>query len=425
MYRVVAILCAGCIDVHPFGDGGAPKGDAGSNDGAVPVLDATTVDAKPVDDGSVAILDGLPTSCPTPIAPFNPYDPVSFVSASAHGLEANRIKLRLDLSTSQPSDLLVGTTEVLENSAATCVEHTQMSSALIPGAGNHDSQVTGSFSGPVQGPGIAQLVTTWSRDYGCGSATVTTTWTAFPDDRLVRRDSITGFAKVAAQSCFCGGTSDAGQKLTAAALISKMRYDTVYDASGNELHGSLASNVALPICFTVKGAATSAADYDLVVLGQSSTDILDGGNFSVVSTLSTNAGLGAGGSLIYAVVPRGECAAAQTALGAYVGTFAVTINNTPYIAKLTDGIFDPPGMLATASGADAHVRLTQGVPPGFAVALRFSGDPHGFRVIRNGAELASDQAFVQPFGDHHVLWLRDPLGGVGTQACDDIVVRPQ
>lgn len=405
-------LLVGCIDVHPF------HGDAGT-DAHAPDVDARPIDAPP------GIVDAPVGVCTTSGGSLVDTDPMSYVNnTSTKGIDSKQLKLRFDFTSLQPTTLLIGGVEVLANSPPMCSEFSFLSTVVYPGASNFDPNATDpGLDSTVPGQGIVQMTSKWTGHYGCGSATVTTTWTAFPDDRLVRRDDVSGLTANSTTNCQCpASVSTNGTSLQTGAQFLASSYNTLVDASGTSFpSASHSGSLSMPACLTVTGSLTTAPAYDLAIATASPTTVIVATDFGLHTTVQDSVKNGAAGSTTFAIGPRNSCATLQATLLRYQSAISVTVNHTAILSPVVDGIVTP-GLGGGLTG-DATIEMPlEGAPPGFAVSIPFQTTKQSFEVYRNEVKLQPAEGFAQLMNGRTVVWLRDPFGG--PTKCDVIRVHP-
>ncbi|HET7505883.1 MAG TPA: hypothetical protein VFK02_32915 [Kofleriaceae bacterium] len=273
----------------------------------------------------------------------------------------------------------------------------------------------------LRGPAIVQVQLDWTGQFACNRARVpggSSTFTVFPDGRIVRHDTIDdanpdedGFSP---QECECASGGDG--------LFTISSYWTLAQAPFRQLYTSgQVDGLGLPMpeepnlgtaCFD--GGTFQVAVAWLPTEDRNTTTILASGPLyglhlrkvfgeSTIDPLKWSADTAL-------VLEHGGCKSALDRADDYSARPELTINGAAVTAPARDGIYgsdqgtEPPGVPV----AGRHAELTGMVKSSFAVWLRFAGSVGTVRAKLAGAN--GPWYLPQRVDDHSwIVWFRDPL----------------
>ena len=325
-----------------------------------------------------------------------------------------------DTAPHYPDRFLVGTEDVLAQSTH-CADASLMGTSIYPAirsdAPGDEAMVDVTLVSP--GPNVARLVIGWQAPLGgsCGLAGVTTSWTFFPDGRILRYDSVTG-GQSGATACSCDGTT---------MFVPKV--ETLYTAHAAGFMTNSSGATVIPSA-TGDGTAIDdltcmrSNDFNLYTSDGPSPHPQvfpgEGGAVGIVYELSTNGSVSGGGMSNIIVASSAEtCNMLRTSAGGYLAPPPVSLNGQAAQMPTYDGTgFEPVTNSAT-------IKVPGGLSPrGMAVGLAFDGPYMSFSIKKNNGAMPLDasQARVQimPGTSNGILWVAGQFGGT-----DEIEVLAQ
>jgi hypothetical protein len=238
---VAAVVCAGCIklaDFHPGNGSGSP--------------DAHTADAAPPGEcGNGVAGQATASMSGTAICASGPNYALRFPASSFH----------------YPDQLRIGTSDVLSTSTA-CNEESLVGMDLYPVSRfSSDSAATGETASAtiiLAGPVVAKVAVSWSWQAAAQCApsrTVTghSSFTLFPDGRLVRFDELTTPSASSQTPCDC---DTAAQGFLLTAYVTLVPSVMITNQGGDPVFPSTGEGMAMPalVCASSNGWAIGIAE---------------------------------------------------------------------------------------------------------------------------------------------------------------------
>lgn len=295
------------------------------------------------------------------------------------------------------------------------------------------NQLTAVLGGPV----VVQLQLDWGTQLGCmppAAPSGTSTFTVFPDGRIVRHDRIKDPMRPSTTGgCVCSGAQDYGTFLVSSFwTFAQDRFGEglyglndqgVFEKFYNPGPGSKSDIQYGTVCFDGTGSAYQVAStWSPVVFGSDRTspflfvtELLAGHRLDKPfgSSMLDLHGWDVHGALF---LDHDGCTAAHRRLDEYVMPSPLLVNGQATTASPLDGMYggdDGHGGLGLDLGADrATLSPAAGgtMPGSFAVRLRFRSSIEVPRATLSGATPTPGWYEPQRIdGRNWILWFRDPL----------------
>ena len=332
-----------------------------------------------------------------------------------------------------PDSLTVGGTEILGREISPgCFREDQIGVLIAPTArvsASGTAPVTRNVLTPVlRGPAVAQVALEWGTSFACNTARTpggTSTFTVFPDGKIVRIDSIddTSILPILPVPCACETPQTSEDS-----LFHSFTYWTIARAGVTELYAPDRKDLPLSGELGPGNQSVSCAQGDAAQVGfawseLANTQIRGGGatigfdhELGDVGSSGLNAFSFKDRSAIF--LERGGCMAALDRARAYLDPPQLKIDGVLTDPALRDGIYggdpgngDAPGIPLTGD----QVVLGGSIPGGFAVWVRFPRSVEGIRTTPSGPRPAGEWYVPQRVDDSSwILWFRDGLNSVQT-----------
>jgi len=396
----------------------------------------------------------LATGCFS-VPPFEPESGVSFTeSDTGGGGTASGTGFALRFSDGPgfhfPDGLLIDGVDVMgRDELQTCFDEDEIGLRIVPTArisATGDAPVVKNLLVPVlRGPGVVQTRLEWGTQFSCNSMRApggTSTFTMFPDGRIVRFDVIADAVatEIAPSLCQCVQPIRSEDQLFTISThwtLARMKFTTLsYDSNmedvpdnGEEVAANhatscieggmdtaryqvafawpIAMSMPLPLQTSVRGRPSLIEFRRDLVRGGTKLEAFSHENSSAI------------------FIERGGCAAAFKRANEHADPSSLTINNgAPMKPSPRDGIYggDPgagglPGIDVPEGGATLEGTLNSS----FAVWLRFPAAVDGIRATLNGQPKAGPWYLPQRVDDRTwIVWFKDTI-----TATQKIVVEPR
>ena len=396
---VIAVVAAACIklaDFHPGGGSGTP--------------DAHTADAAPAGEcGNGAADQATASMSGTSVCASGPGYALRFPARGFH----------------YPDQLRIGTHDVLGTSSA-CNEEDRAGITAYPlPRFSSDSTASGETATAtilLAGPVVAKVAVSWSWHAAAACATGTftgsSTFTLFPDGRLVRSDQLTTPAVAAYTPCDCGSAAQAFF------VTAYMAFDpslTIKNQSGSTVAPGTAYGTDLPALVCASGSDWAIG---VAQAGHSRGRIVTGGAVALTEDFGTlgTSSLTAGTQSVVTAYQIGSaaCTPSINAIAQYADATGPQLHvhstNTfdDTIGTERDGMFGgdngTASGLPTGAGTLTLTTSSAPIPPGWA--LWVSGTtllPPTANPPRTG-----DWYKIQNGTNDGIIWFRDGLTGSDT-----------
>lgn len=334
-----------------------------------------------------------------------------------------------------PDSLVVGGEELLgRDPGASCAAQNETGMLIYPtpriSPSGEAEPLVNRLTPVLRGPAVVQVTLAWATRLTCNSArepSGVSTFTVFPDARIVRHDAIQDprSDSIAASQCACGAVPADGVQFTVSSFW------TLSKAPFHTLHAPDPGPLPVPADVTTianRGAACVEGDarrVGVVWRNNENTAIL---GTDALLVLDHSMKIGESNLEDYVwedttalFLDSGSCDAAFKRAIEHVVPPALTVNGVSVLPGVRDAIYgseaggQAPGVALDAS----RVVLSGTLDHPFAVWLRFPGPVEELRASLEGA--TGPWYLPQRVDDRSwIVWFRDPISSV-----QQIVIEPR
>ncbi len=379
------------------------------------------------------------------VPPFEPEGGVTYTAAGTGGIvSAPGFALRFADGPGFhfPDSLMIGSTEVFgTDGELRCYEEDGVGLTLAPAprisASSGAVPEANSLEAVLRGPAVVQVKLTWSTRLDCmpivRNPTGTSTFTAFPDGRIVRHDTLTDpvTMEVSAASCACDSSGSGLFKLSMFWTLVQQRFRILYYGTPEQ-----PQEQQLPDTGEItSGFSTSCADAEDFEVSFAWSDVagtrpaIRGGDalLTFLRELTPGQPVNIGRlehtSSSALLIGRDDCTKGLTRAVEHAVPSPLTINDDTVVSPSPlNGIYgDAAGVGEPLDlGGRARATIKGLVPTPFAVWLRFPRPVDGIRARRQnvkGAWYLPQQVDPRSW----IVWFRDPIVDLG----DTIDIEPR
>ncbi|HWU89517.1 MAG TPA: hypothetical protein VN253_19785 [Kofleriaceae bacterium] len=371
------------------------------------------------------------------VPPYEPDNAVSFTASAAGGGTATGAGFALRFADGPgfhfPDKLLIDDADVMgHDQAQTCFNEDEVGFRIVPTA-----RITATGAAPavknllvpaLRGPAVTQVKLDWATQFNCDATRApggTSTYTMFPDGRIVRFDTIADAVsnEIVPSKCACETPSRSEDLLFTISThwtLARTSFETLsFDSNTNRLPDD---------------GQEVAANFDATCIARDSYQVAVAWPASMASPMGLRTATRGRASLIEfrrdldlgasqlkafsydnssaIFIERAGCDAAFKRANEHARPSALTINGTSMKPSIRDGIYGgdagdglPPGI----DLPDKRAELSGTVNSSFAVWLRFPGSTdaiHATLAGKTGAWYMPQQVDDRTW----IVWFRDPIG---------------